>query len=248
MKNTLISLLPQRLYLELKWLDFKLNRRESFENVQALRQRETTEWSSYKPFDDKKAIFIHVPKCAGISVNKTIFGNLAGGHTTLEQYLNIFEPKNICSYFKFTIVRNPWDRVVSAYHFLQQGGFNKWDQEFYNKELACFDSFEAFVKNWLIHPENLAKHHHFQTQSHYILDKYNKVQLDFIGYLENIDNDFKYICDQIGVEASLSATNKSKRNNYQEYYSDETLGIVARAYKQDIDLLGYTFDNSNLEK
>jgi hypothetical protein len=244
MKNFLISIFPTRLYLELKWFDFKFNRKQHFLAIQERRKRETTEWSSYKPFDDKKAIFVHVPKCAGISVNKALFGNLAGGHTTLEQYLNIYEPKNILSYFKFTIVRNPWDRVVSAYHFLKQGGLNKWDQEFFQKELAAFDSFEDFVKGWLIHPENINKHHHFQVQCHYILDKRNKVHLDFIGYLENIDEDFEYICNKMKIQATLPNSNNSNRNNYQDYYSDETKSVVAEAYKQDIELLGYDFMNS----
>lgn len=244
MKNFLISILPTRLYLEIKWYDFKIKKPNSFADIQKNRHYETTDSSSYKPFDDKKAIFVHIPKCAGISVNKALFGNLAGGHTTLEQYLNIYEPKNVLSYFKFTIVRNPWDRVVSAYHFLKQGGLNNNDREFYKNELVNFDSFDDFVKNWLVYPENLKKYHHFQTQSHYILDKYNKVKLDFIGYLENIDKDFEYICNKMNIEVTLPNSNKSNRNNYQDYYSDETRAIVAEVYKQDIELLGYDFDNS----
>lgn len=245
MKQRLINLLPQRLYLELKWWDHKLRCKRSFTKSQSLRVRDTDTVGSYKSFDDKKAIFVHIPKCAGISVNKALFGNLAGGHTTLEQYLTVFEPKAIQSYFKFTIVRNPWDRVVSAYHFLKQGGMNQWDQAFYQKELAQYNNFEDFVKQWLVIPENLAKHHHFQTQSHYILDKYGKVTLDYVGYLENIDTDFKVICNRIGITASLPETNKSKRTNYQDYYTDETKQIVADMYHKDIELLGYNFDGIN---
>lgn len=247
MRDLLISILPTRMYLELKWIDFKINRKNNFRDIQKKRHFETTESSSYKPFDDKKAIFVHIPKCAGISVNKALFGNLAGGHTTLEHYLNIYEPKNILSYFKFTIVRNPWDRVVSAYHFLQQGGMNQPDKTFYQQELAKFSNFEDFVKNWLRYPENLKKYHHFQTQSHYILDKHNKVPLDFIGYLENIDKDFAHICKKMNIKATLPNSNQSKRNNYQDYYSNETRDIVAEVYKQDIELLGYDFNNSKFD-
>lgn len=246
MKNLIISLLPVKLYLTLKWLDYKKQCPEAFAESQQLRLHETTEWGSYKPFDDKKAIFVHVPKCAGMSVNRTLFGNLAGGHTTLEQYLTVFEPQNILDYFKFTIVRNPWDRVVSAYYFLKKGGFNKWDKQFYDDEIAKFTTFEAFVCEWLTVPENLTKHHHFRLQSDYIIDKYNKITLDFIGYLENIDQDFEYISKRIGVTIPLPKSNASDRTVYTQYYNQTTRGIIAQTYKADIDLLGYNFDNSAL--
>lgn len=247
-KELVFSMLPTRLYLELKWIDYKINRADAFKESQRLRHRDTDEWGSYKPFDEKKAIFVHIPKCAGISVNKTLFGNLAGGHTTLEQYLNIFEPKKILNYFKFTIVRNPWDRVVSAYYFLQQGGFNKWDKEFYDKELAQYASFDEFVCGWLSNPVNLKKHHHFRLQTDYIMDKYNKVSLDFIGYLENIDSDFRYICKKLEMNTALPVTNASKRTSYMEYYNEQTMQIVQDAYKKDIEVLGYDFDNAILSK
>ncbi|MBO1256853.1 sulfotransferase family 2 domain-containing protein [Alteromonas sp. 5E99-2] len=241
MKEQLIKLLPTRIYLELKWLDYKLRRKDDFSATQLLRKKETESEGSYKPFDDKKAIFVHIPKCAGISVNKALFGNLAGGHTTLEQYLTVYEPKAIQNYFKFTIVRNPWDRVVSAYFFLQQGGMNKWDKEFYEKELAQYESFDDFVKNWLSNPKNLYKHHHFKPQTHYILDKYNKVKIDFIGYLERIDEDFKFLCDKLNVDAELPVNNRSKRKDYCAYYNEETQAVVAKMYQKDIEYLGYDF-------
>lgn len=91
-KDTIIKYIPTKFYLNLRWWDFKVTRRQDFLAIQKLRVRETTEWGSYKPFDEKKAIFVHIPKCAGVSVNKALFGNLAGGHTTLDQYINVYEP------------------------------------------------------------------------------------------------------------------------------------------------------------
>lgn len=86
-KQLAADILPPRAYLELRWFDYKLNRRAAFEETQKLRHRDTTEGGSYKLFDDSRSIFAHVPKCAGISVNKALYGNLAGGHTTLDQSL-----------------------------------------------------------------------------------------------------------------------------------------------------------------
>ena len=247
MKQRLLSILPTRIFLEIRWLDFKISNRKAFDNIQRQRRSEGDGNYSFKPFDEKKSIFVHIPKCAGVSVNKALFGGLAGGHTTLEEYLNIFDPQSISSYFKFTFVRNPWDRLVSAYHFLEKGGFGESDKHWFEKELRCYSGFEDFVLNWL-NKENIWKWHHFRPQYHYILDKRRKVKLDFIGFVENIDEDFSYVRKRIPGSAQLPKSNKSKHSDYLDYYTDELAEIVANVYREDIDLLGYAFDNSSLSK
>jgi hypothetical protein len=131
--------------------------------------------------------------------------------------------------------------VVSAYSFLKQGGLNKWDDDFYKKELGHYDSFTSFVKGWL-KPTNIMKFHHFRPQHHYLVDKYNKISVDYIGYFELIEDDFKYIAKQMNVSAVLHKQNAAKRETYQEYYDDETREIVASIYARDIALLNYDFE------
>lgn len=184
-KQRILKLLPTRIYLELKFWDYKRTKKSNFEQMQNLRRITSANGYSFKPFDDKKAIFVHIPKCAGISLNRAIFGNLAGGHRTLEEYLTVFEPKCINEYFKFTIVRNPWDRLVSAYFFLKKGGVSNENRVWFEKELSGFAGFDDFIRNW-IDEENIWKCHHFRPQYHYILDKRKKVRLDFVGFFENL--------------------------------------------------------------
>ena len=73
------------------------------------------------------------------------------------------------------------------------------------------------------------------------------IRPDFIGLFENLDDDFAAISRRMGISRSLPTTNKSAHRHYSEYYSDETREIVAHTYRRDIELLGYTFDNSNIE-
>ncbi|WP_371192490.1 sulfotransferase family 2 domain-containing protein [Glaciecola sp. SC05] len=241
MKNKIIQFLPIKLYLYLRWYDFKFNRRSSFDKVQGLRHVDDEVTGGYEPFDRAKAIFVHVPKCAGISVNKALFKSIAGGHTTLDEYINVFPPTLLQSYFKFTFVRNPWDRVVSAYSFLQQGGLNQWDKEFYENELKEYGSFKAFIHHWL-KPENLMKHHHFKPQHHYLIDKYNKISVDYIGYFESIEDDFTHIANKMNLNTELKKHNAAQRIDYREYYDEETKAIVGNIYAKDIEMLNYTFD------
>lgn len=245
MEQAVFSLLPKRAYLELKRRRFRLAHPDEFTRMQELRTTTSDEGYSYQPFDDTRSIFVHIPKCAGVAISRAIFGGLAGGHVTLNGYINIFEPKCILDYFKFTIVRNPWDRLVSAYFFLKSGGFDDKDRAWFDAELGTFQSFEMFVRKWL-NKTNIWKWHHFRPQYHYILEKREKVKLDFVGFMENIDEDFRHICNHLEMQSRLEATNRSRHTAYTEYYTDETRDIVASTYAEDIKMLGYNFDNSCL--
>lgn len=67
-------------------------------------------------------IFTHIPKTGGKSIKNTL--KLKGSHTPLFIYQ---EEKNFNKYYKFTFVRNPWDRLVSTFIFLSKGGYNAHD-------------------------------------------------------------------------------------------------------------------------
>ena len=83
---------------------------------------------------------------------------------TLKEYSTVFEPATFQSYFKFTFVRNPYDRLVSAFHYLKQGGMNEKDKAFKEQELSSFENFGDFVRNWIT-SENIWK---YPTSNHSI--------------------------------------------------------------------------------
>jgi hypothetical protein len=66
--------------------------------------------------------------------------------------------------------------------------------------------------------------------------------VDYIGKYENLQDDFDEICRQIGINASLTHKNKSKHKDYREYYNDYTRNLIEEAFKEDIEMFGYSFD------
>ena len=69
---------------------------------------------SLRSYDEYKCIFVHVPRTGGVAIAKSLFGNLGGSHISISLYRKVFSDV-FDGYYKFTFVRNPWDRLVSAY-------------------------------------------------------------------------------------------------------------------------------------
>ena len=65
-----------------------------------------------------KCIFTHVNKCGGSTIDAVFNGK--GGHKLALNYKRMY-PKKFDSYFKFSFVRNPWDKMVSFYHYHKKG-------------------------------------------------------------------------------------------------------------------------------
>lgn len=230
----------QRVRLEARWWQYRLTQRRIYRRRQKMRLAASSWKYSCRPFDENRAIFIHIPKCAGVSVSRALFGNLAGGHKTLHYYCQMFEPSALLDYFKFTIVRNPWDRLVSAYFFLESGGMDSADRQWASAELSAYDDFDEFVRCW-VNSENIWRGEHFYPQSYFLDSGPFPVELDFIGRFETLDRDFSYIAKHLELDVALDCHNKSRRTSYADYFSPATRDIVASVYAEDIRRFGYDF-------
>ena len=189
----------------------------------------------------KYYVYFRVPKCA----TRTILNYLHQHtqidfgfprHTKLNTGRNIRYDKSWDDLLKFAFVRNPWERLVSAYIDKIQGDslVQGIQLKNYKKKYNTFNKMVQFIKSAKL--EELNEHFNSQTN----LLPLNK--LDFIGKFENLQKDFNTVCDKIGIpRQELPHINKSKHKSYTEYYDDETRQIVAEKYAKDIEYFGYEF-------
>lgn len=219
--------------------------------------------------EDLKAIYFVMPKVACTSL-KSIFAKHLGlnNFDNSDHFKNVHQMvdfpyankqeiyDNYKDYFKFGFVRNPWDRVVSAYtnkitndpnynnpSFTNGVGVYSYDEKGKNRFHVGM-SFEEYLEV-IRTTEPIDYDGHFRIQHWILTDMQHRMLSDFVGKLETLDRDFKYVCERIGLEnVELPKFNESKKNKvrFQDYYNDKTKKIVEKLYQQDIDIYRFKFD------
>ena len=191
-------------------------------------------------FDYFQCIYIHIPKAAGVSVSKALFGNYGAGHKTIKHWKTKFNVYTFNQYFKFTIVRNPYTRLYSAYNFLKSGGINNSDKQFSTDTLKDYPTFEGFINNYLNNRTALSQIH-FIPQIYFLTDYDNQISVDFIGKFENLNDSFNFIQSKIGVSSKLLHINASSYKDYsiESIYTKSMINKVNKIYKDDFLRLEY---------
>lgn len=211
-----------------------------------------------------KAIFVHIPKTAGTSIEAVLgmhrdkhdiglrpyynqvldYEHLYGGplqHLTaaaIRQIMN--DDARFNSYFKFTVVRNPWDRLVSALAWTDQ----KWVRR-EELDAAQFDAqvrqvHAAFVAaqaggDWSVLPQYL------HPQCAFVWNAQRRSMVDFVARYEDLQAGWNVIRRRLGVEAELPVRMKSHHRDFRHYYTPETRRLVAEMYALDVRTFQYEF-------
>jgi hypothetical protein len=192
-----------------------------------------------------KIVFVHIPKTAGSSIerslkpyrdlrhllirraNKTlqslrINSRIQGiderTHALATEYAELLGA-SFETYFSFAIVRNPFDRMVSSY-------------EFTKKRTQLKDSFKEFVLS--------SSKKILLPQSDFVVDQNGEVMLSFVGKFETLSGDLEYISKKTGLVLDLPHLNKTKHEHFSSYYDEETRMAVVDFYQNDFELFGYS--------
>lgn len=185
-----------------------------------------------------KFIFVHINKTGGTSLNRCL-GKFCEepqrGHPRIEEYIKEANEKHGAdNYFKFSFVRNPWDKLLSTYFYRTQ---------ILSDEKAKSVSF----RDWIVNSTKKEKISFLDCLAHrpqldWIADKNENLKVDYVGRFENLEKDFNTICDKIGIpRQKLPHAKITKHQHYSEYYDKETRKIVADKFKKDIEYFGYEF-------
>lgn len=192
-------------------------------------------------FHKTKSIYIHVPKTAGLSLIHAVYGNNVElyGHKRIIQYQKVF--KKFDEFYKFTVVRNPWDRLYSAYCFIQNNGLNEHDKNAREQHLKHISSFEEFVLIWL-NKNTMWDIIHFFPQYHFLCSEEGKLLINHILKFEDIIDGNIGINRYFKRKIDLPHINKTTESKeYKNHYSESMKQKVQEMYCKDIELFNYKF-------
>lgn len=213
--------------------------------------------------DSKKILFIHIPKNAGTSVERTVFSDfdfidsfsdidLYGydetlgvnlHHATLNQLIefNFVSKRKLESYNTFAIVRNPYTRALSGYVWLM-------------RDLKIEDTFENFLlekgkfSSLSLKSQNKFVLDHFYSQSKFIMIN-NRIGVKDILRFEKIDVDFHVYMQKIGFDYKISSHfKKNKINKFElmKYLTKKNKEIIREKYKDDFENFDYDKNINNI--
>lgn len=154
-------------------------------------------------------------------------------HSMLADIEGLVSAQDLDGLFAFTLVRNPWDRLVSYYRWLRA---QRFDHE--AVRLARDLDFAGF----LAHPHTQASLR-AAPYGRYMTDARGRERADLYIRLERFDEDAAPLFAHLGFRFELPRVNASDRDrDWRGYYSDETAALVGDLCAEDIGRFGYGFD------
>lgn len=199
-----------------------------------------TEWNK-----QHNALFIHIPKAAGISVKRSLgMEEDIWPHCPAAAYQKGY-PDFFNNAYTFSFVRNPWDKLVSAFHFV------KFRETPYNAIVAAedlhntqsFEDFLAKLRHFRFRHKMLTRMH-FMPQLDFLSNDGRTIIVDKVGRFENLNEDFAEIANRLSKDASLKSANRGRDRTaeYRNYYKqDWQIELVQKMYEKDCQEFGYSF-------
>lgn len=196
-------------------------------------------------------LFIHIPKTAGNSIQNTLrnyseekvvsITPYQDGverfevrsdkyeihkHSSLLDYREQLGRDIIDGLFKFTCVRNPWERMISFY-FSPHRGKVSWDKEEFTRLINSVKPVKDFI--------SMAEVNETTPESSFD-------NMDYFIAFEELEQDFNKVCLKIGIPpVKLPHRNVSKHKHYATYYDDELIELVNKRFIEEIEYFGFEF-------
>lgn len=207
----------------------------------------------------KQFIYIHVDRTGGTTFSKAfkrytifqwshrfhqlclkVFGEIPSIQLLKEQSAlelrSKVSPIVFENYFKFAMIRNPWDWMVSNYSYIQQYP-HAWHHEVVkNLSFPEFVDWKLQDQATAIDPLGLNR-----GLSAMFTDENGEIIVDYVGKFENFEEEFNLFCYKIGVKSKLPHLNSSKYKPYREYYDDNLKETIREFFRLDIEMFDYKF-------
>ena len=199
--------------------------------------------------DKNKFVFIHIPKNSGTAMTKELQKTYKNtkllmqcerdgkniGIDKMHLYYDViyeFIPKNVLdNYLKFCIIRNPYNKIYSAWNFIKERHGYSNVNDFIKYKLN-----EEFIYGKQIIPGNARVH--YRPQFTFVYDNKNNKFADFIIRYENLNEDISKMNENYGLNIKLYDNGNTKQS-YINFLNKESILKINSLYKKDFELFNY---------
>ena len=181
-------------------------------------------------------VFVHVPKSGGYSIKHVLnttpglrtifFGHPTHAHPDLTMIRRYVGASHWHRLFKFAIVRNPWDRAVSCYHWLRDNP----------GMMECQAARTLEFKEWIL--QQTTNSYFCMTWEQKAFTNMNGLEINKVIRFEALEEGLKDIL----WLPSIPIHNSTKHGHYSEYYDSKAKDKIYELYRDDIKEFGYSFD------
>lgn len=206
-------------------------------------------YPKYMVIPEKRLIYLEMPKVANCAIKVSMLQKKIEDDYSIQKEALKYTVHSLNDeykgYYKFTFVRNPFERIVSCY----ESKYHK-DKKMIGKVLKELEythylfgyikqdrGFTNFLFRIALIPDSY-KDHHFKPQYRIVYGIDNKKRVDFVGKYENLSREYLLISKRFRLD-ELNVYNPTERSNYMEYYNIFTARLAYLIYRKDIQYFGY---------
>lgn len=193
---------------------------------------------------DRNFVFIHINKTGGTSI-VGIIGKPFRKHLTAKEVIDAIGREKWDAAYKFSAVRNPWDKMVS--HYKHNIMTNPGKMRLSGAAGGDFIGFGEWL-DCTLGPRKDRKYYarpqHFLPQVEWLKDDRGVIAMDRIIRFETLSADFAAVAADLHLDSALPHLNRTEPTGYRQYYSTESRELVGDWFRDDISMFGYAFETA----
>jgi hypothetical protein len=194
-----------------------------------------------------RAIFVHIPKTAGTSVLAGLGAPPAFDTHAPSRIYRVADAALYACAYKFAIVRNPWDRFASCFHFMKHGTSWSLQQRWAQTHIGDLDfaGFARRLREPLFRAAVMAERF-FWPQTFWLAGAGRADGVDEVHRYENLEDAMRALRQRFELDPACVTPHlrKVSRPDFRALYDEESKAIVGRLYRRDIEILGYSFSDA----